>query len=200
MSIRAIIFDVGGVLSRTEDFTLHRQWETRLGLSEGELAYHIFENEVARKATLGTATPDEVWQTVGQRLALSASDLEALQADFWKHSVWDADLLAFVRTLHPFYKTGILSDAWSNARAVIEPYVNYGTFDVIMFSAEEGLQKPDPALFHRLLTRLEVAPQEAVFIDDRAANVEGARQIGMYGLLFTDSEEVRAQITRLLES
>lgn len=199
MTIRAVIFDVGGVLSRSGDDRVRREWAARLGLSPFALADLIFENPVGRRATLGQATPDEVWEYVRQELRLSLTDMAALQADFWRGAYWDTDLLAFVRHLRGRCKTAVLSDAWLNAREVMSEYVNDDLFDVIMFSAEEGVQKPDQEIFRRILTRLDVAPGEAIFVDDRSHNVEGACLVGIHGILFESTEDACAQITALIE-
>jgi len=78
MAIRAVIFDLGGVLFRIHDPTTHRQWEARLGLGEGQLAEIIFNNPVAQRAMVGDATPEQVWVEVRQRLSLRADELQAL--------------------------------------------------------------------------------------------------------------------------
>ena len=49
MTIRAIIFDIGGVLIRTDDRSLHRKWETLLGMQAGELAQAVFQSEVCAR-------------------------------------------------------------------------------------------------------------------------------------------------------
>ncbi len=199
MTIRAVIFDVGGVLSRRDDSAPVGAWSARLGMNAGQLATAIFENEVARRATVGRATVEEVWQFVGQQLGLPDADLHAFIADFWGLSVWDTALLDFIRTLKPAVKTGVLSDAWPDARIANTPVMD-DLFDVIVYSAEEGIQKPDPEIYRRTLARLDVAPTDAIYIDDRTGNVEAARRLGMHGLLFTDSEAVIAAITALLAS
>lgn len=65
MTIRAVIFDIGGVLFRFQDVSQRRRWEMRLGLSEGQLVETVFNNPVARRATVGDATTEEVWVEVG---------------------------------------------------------------------------------------------------------------------------------------
>jgi putative hydrolase of the HAD superfamily len=200
MTIQAVIFDIGGVLWRFEDPTLHRQWETQLELSEGQLIDIVFDNPISQQALVGDATPEEVWLEVAQQLALSPGELAALQADYWRGGVWDTDLLNFARSLKPRYKTGIISDAWSDARETIKEYVNGEIFDVLVFSAEEGVCKPNPEIFRRALSRLEVASQEAIFVDDMPRNVEGARQIGIQTIHFTNSLEVRKKIRHLLRN
>jgi putative hydrolase of the HAD superfamily len=200
MPIQAVIFDIGGVLWRFEDPTLHRQWEARLGLSEGQLIDIVFGHPISQQALVGNATPEEVWFEVEQQLALSPGELTALKADYWQGGVWDTDLLNFARWLKPHYKTGIISDAWSDAREAVKAYVNGEIFDVLVFSAEERVCKPDPEIFQRVLSRLEVVPEEAIFVDDMSQNVEGARQIGIHAIHFTNSLEVREEIKRLLQT
>jgi epoxide hydrolase-like predicted phosphatase len=190
LTIRAVIFDIGGVLYRTEDTTLYRQWEIRLGLSDGELTETVFTHPVAQEALVGRATTEDLWRAVGSQLRLSPDELDALKEDFWAAGEWDDELLAFARSLRPRVKTGIISDAWPDARQVVRAYVNERAFDVCVFSAEEGVRKPDPEIYRRALRRLDVLPQEAVFVDDRLPNVSGARRMGMHGILFVSSDQV----------
>ncbi len=200
MTIKAVIFDIGGVLFQIQDLTLYRQWATRLGISEGQLGEIIFNNPVSRRATVGEATTEEVWNEVGKRLALPPDDLAALKVDIWRGGVWDTELLDFIRLLRPQYKTGIISDAWPDAREMVKEYVNSDIFDVIVFSAEEGLEKPNPEIYRRALSRLEVAPQQAIFIDDRLPNVVNACLIGIHAIHFTNSLEAREVIERTILS
>jgi FMN phosphatase YigB (HAD superfamily) len=193
----AVLFDIGGVLY-VQDTSAYHKWEVRLGLPEGQLAEIVFANPVAQRATVGEATPEEVWAHVGRRLALSPAELDALKRDIWEGGAWDMALLDFVRSLRPRYKTGTISDAWPGAREGVQQYVNSDVFDVSVFSAEEGTRKPDPEIYGRALSRLGVTPAEAIFVDDRLKNVQGARQVGMHALHFADSVEIRQEIQRLL--
>ena len=52
-------------------------------------------------------------------------------------------------------------------------------FDVVIVSCEVGVAKPDPGIFHMCLTRLEVEPCQALLVDDRIENVEGAARLGL---------------------
>jgi epoxide hydrolase-like predicted phosphatase len=200
MTIRAVIFDIGGVLFRLQDVSQRRRWEMRLGLSEGQLVETVFNNPVARRATVGDATTEEVWVEAGNRLGLQPEELEVLKVDIWKGGEWDTELLAFIRSLKTRYKTGTISDAWPDARESTKEYINNDIFDVSVFSAEEGLQKPNSGIYQRALSRLRVASQEAVFVDDMPQNVEGARLVGMHAVLFTDPVKAREEIRQLLQT
>ena len=63
-----------------------------------------------------------------------------------------------------------------------------------MMSNEVGLLKPDPAIFETALDLLGVLPQQAIFVDDIAENVEAARELGMAGIVHTTWEETCPQL------
>ncbi len=199
MTIRAVVSDIGGVLVRIEDETLYRHWEARLGLPEGALPETVYVHPVAQQALVGKATMEELWAAVGRDLGLPSDDLEALKADFWAPSVWDVELLAYIRSLRPQYRTATISDAWPGTRSELIEYVNERVFDVCVFSSEERVCKPDPEIYRRALSRLGVEPQEAVFVDDRAVNVEGAQRVGMHAFQFVSSERTRKEIEKLIQ-
>ena len=70
--------------------------------------------------------------------------------------------------------------------------------DLLVVSAEEGVQKPEPAIYERTAERLGVAPHECVFVDDVEANVEGAEQVGMAGVLHRNAVATIAALDNLL--
>jgi 2-haloacid dehalogenase len=70
-------------------------------------------------------------------------------------------------------------------------------FEGIVVSGDEGVAKPDAVLFRTLIDRYALVPRETVFIDDSAANVEAAAQIGLVAVRFTDPEQLRADLSRL---
>jgi HAD superfamily hydrolase (TIGR01509 family) len=199
MTFRAAIFDVGGVLSHHNNLAPLDPWLDRLNMSAEQIIHTVFGNEVARRATLGQATVEEVWQFANQQFGLSEVHRQALLADFWATMTWDRTLLDFIRTLKPAYKTGVISDAWPDARVTNTP-ITTDLFDVIVYSAEEGIQKPDPEIYRRALTRLDVMPTESIYIDDSPTKVEAANQLGMHGLVFTGSDAIREQISGLLSN
>ena len=54
--------------------------------------------------------------------------------------------------------------------------------------------KPDPAIYYLALHRFGLQPHEALFVDDRKINVEGAEAVGMHGHLFTDAAGLRSRL------
>ncbi len=70
----------------------------------------------------------------------------------------------------------------------------FARFRDIVVSGAVKLLKPDAAIYHLALNRFALAPAEALFIDDRAVNVEGARAVGMHAHQFTDAADLRRRL------
>ncbi len=193
--IKAVIFDVGGVLLRTHDQSYRRKWETRLGLEPGGAARLIFNSDLGRQAQVGRVTLQDVWAWAGELLGLSAGELAAFERDFWAGDRLDQDLARIVRELHTRYRTALLSNSWvRDGRALAEELGLSDALDVCVVSAEVGVVKPDPRIYRIALERLAVLPAEAVFVDDFVENVDAARRLGMQTIHFTDPLLARRQL------
>jgi epoxide hydrolase-like predicted phosphatase len=199
VTIKAVIFDVGGVLIRSETESGRRAWEQRLGLAEGGLADIVFGSPMSQMATLGQTTDDAVWRDVAIRFGLDADGLRELQRDFWSGDRLDDELVRYLGSLRPRYKTALLSNAWPGARkALTEKWGLTEALDEMVISAEEGVAKPDAAIYWIILQRLNVQPNEAMFVDDMAVNVEAARSLGMAGVQFRTREQTLVDLERIL--
>lgn len=64
----------------------------------------------------------------------------------------------------------------------------------VVVSGTERIAKPDPAIYRLLEERSGLPLQRLVFVDDREANVGAARELGMDGIVFTDADDVRAEL------
>src|SRR5690606_39274721 len=113
---------------------------------------------------------------VGKALRLSPPELAQCRTEFWAGDYLDKGLVSLIHRLRPRYKTGILSNAWSNARDNFARLFGLDrVVDAIVISAEEKIAKPDPRIYRLAAERLGVEPAQAVFIDDVAENIDGAR-------------------------
>jgi 2-haloacid dehalogenase len=91
-----------------------------------------------------------------------------------------------------FAITNFSAELWAPFRAREDSF--FRRFRDIVVSGEEKLLKPDPAIYYRALDRFGLQAQEALFVDDREINVEGAEAVGMRGHLFTDSDDLRRRL------
>jgi epoxide hydrolase-like predicted phosphatase len=200
MIIRAVIFDVGGVLLRMENHDKRHEWEARLGLPQGQLTHLVFGSEAAAHAASGEIPEQDVWQEVGSQLGLREDQLPELQRDFWAGEQLDTGLVRFIQSLRPRYKIGVISNAWSDARFFHNARFKMNTWvDVAVYSAEVKLVKPNPRIYQLALAQLDVRADESVFVDDMLVNVEAAQSLGMRGVQFKNIEQTITEIRRYLD-
>jgi len=201
MSIRAVIWDFGGVLLRTEDYAGRERLAQRLGKSRQELEDLVFSSVSGTQAQLGKISDDENWENVRLSAGLSSAELADFQTDFWSGDRLDEGLIRLIQDLRPAHKIGLLSNNYPSLRSALQDRWKIADiFDVIIISAEVGLLKPDERIYRLALDQLDLAPEETVFIDDFAHNLIGAQKVGMRTILFQNAAQVRADLQQLLES
>jgi putative hydrolase of the HAD superfamily len=195
--IKAIIFDVGGVLLRTEDHSFRRRWEAELGLEPGEAEEIVFNSEMGLKAQRGEISDEELWRWIGSRLELGLR-LEAFRQDFWAGDVLDENMVTLIRSLRPHYQTAVISNATDALHDSLDRKFGIAdAFDVIIGSADIGIMKPSPAIYERALADLDREAQESVFIDDFQHNVAAARALGMSVVHFRPGLNLAAELADL---
>lgn len=201
MPIRAVIFDLGGVLLRQMEERPRTELAARYGLSRTQLEALVFESEQARRAAVGELDVTAVWEPACAALGLTAATLPEFQQQFWAGDRIDMELVAFIRTLRGPYHTALLSNAWSNLRAILTGEWRIAdAFDELIISAEVRLAKPDPRIYRLALERLAVTPAETIFVDDMAENVAAARSVGLHALQFQGPAQTRAAVQQLLQA
>ena len=195
--IKAVIFDVGGVLVRTMDRSGRHRWEVALGLNNGEAEELVFNSKMGWRAQRGEITDADLWNWIGERLELSSAGLAAFQEDFWSGDVLDEELATLIRGLRTKYQTAIISNATDALRGrLVTRYPIADAFDLIICSAEERIMKPDATIYMRALGRLGVSADETIFVDDFWENIEAARNVGIETIHYAPGVDVAA---RLLE-
>ena len=200
MPIRAVIFDIGGVILHTRNYDRRRAWEERLGLSQGQLGQIVFGSEAAARAASGEVLEGEVWREVGRTLELRDDQLAGLQRDFWADEQLDLELAQFIQSLRPRIKIAIITNAWSDARSIHNSRFQLNAWtDVAVYSAEVRLVKPDARIYQLALSQLGVRADECVFVDDVLVNVQAAQALSMKGVQYRDTPQAIAEIQGYLE-
>ena len=196
--IRAVFLDFGGVINRTEFQAPRQHLAERLGMEYDDLVRLVFESETSRQASIGAISEDEHWAAVVRKLRLPASEAQAVHEEFFAGDITDRDLLNMVRGLRPKVRVGLISNAWSGLRPWIVAQKLDDAFDAMVISAEIGVMKPDARIYQIALEKFDVAPAEAVFVDDFIKNVEGARAVGMQAIHFVQPEQAMKELKQLL--
>jgi epoxide hydrolase-like predicted phosphatase len=203
MTIRAVLFDFGGVLYRTPDRRWMKKWQGLLGLGKDEVISSIIvsqdESPYVQAVMEGRISESEIWQRMGRRWRLSPILVRWLKRSTMNRHRLNQEVATFLASLRPQYRTGILSNAGSDARSMFTSIFGFDHLvDEMIISAEEGVAKPDKRIYQIALDKMGVEPDEAIFLDDLSVNVNAARQIGMKAVRFQDTSQALSDVSALL--
>ena len=198
--IKAIIFDMGGVILRTVDPSIREQMAMRLGTTRQELEQVLFLSPTSLQSEIGELSEVEHWKVVLAHYGQPAESYPEMYAEFFSGDAIDMEMITYIEFLKTDYKLGLLSNAWMNARKnLIQLHDFLDLFDVSIFSAEVGLRKPDERIYRLMLEHLQIEPQESIFVDDFPMNIEGAAAIGMHAVHFRDREQAICDVNQILQ-
>ncbi len=191
MRVRAVLFDVGGVLSSEDAMPGHLVRAFTLPGAPDDIDHQIAtgllrEQDFRTTLIEGGATEERA---------------DALMAEMWDWycGVPDAALLEWAAVLRDRVCVAIISNSADGARREEERRYGFSAiFEPIVYSHEVGLAKPDQRIFALACELLGVLPHEAVFIDDRPVNVAAARASGMHAIRHTETATTVREVEALL--
>ncbi|MFI5276643.1 MAG: HAD-IA family hydrolase, partial [Ktedonobacterales bacterium] len=109
------------------------------------------------------------------------------------------ELAAYFISLRPRYTTAFLSNSFVGAREREQAARGFEDMaDLIIYSHEIGVAKPDARIYALTCERLGVQPAEVIFLDDAPSNIVAARDFGIHGVLFQDNTQAIGAIEALL--
>ena len=197
--VSAVVFDVGGVLIGIDAAEIARQWARITGADPAAVLAAFQADRAYQRLERGEMSVEEYY-----RHAVSLIGRPMTYAQF------DAAWNSLYRGALPGIE-GLLDDLAGRVRLVALTNTNAShaavwlklyaglmrPFERIFLSYEMGARKPEPACFRQVLDYLGLRPEEVVFIDDVAENVEAARQLGLHGIVAQSAGQIRAELARL---
>lgn len=197
--IKAVIFDFGRVISAQKPPSLFRRYEEELGLDPDTINTIMFDSQAWQDALLGLKTEAQFWDVIGPELGLNSHHaIASFRHRYHQDEAINPGVVELIRGLRNHHKTAVLSNSPPGLVLWLDDWSIRELFDTVFCSGDEGLIKPDPAAFHAVLERLDVTPEEALFIDDTNEHVLVARKLGLKGILFTTAEDLAEQLAAIL--
>jgi putative hydrolase of the HAD superfamily len=202
VTIRAVMFDFGGVIS-TSPFESFARFEAEYGLPADFIR------------TVNATNPDSnAWaQLERSEISIDAfGQLWGAEAHALGHGVDGRrvlemlageirpEMVAAIKACRQLYKTACLTNNFvSVERAVSKEVADvYALFDVVLESRALGVRKPDPRFYELACQALDVAPHESVFLDDLGVNLKPARALGMHTIKVSDPEQALRELGEVL--
>lgn len=201
--IKAIIFDWGGVLMRTEDHSGRRKWDKDLNKPHGYVEGVVHGSESWKMAQSGQISEEEYWNDVARQLGIQDKErLQEFRKDYFNGDRLDNSLIRLIKRLKSKFKIALLSNDILSLSDKLRENELTSVFDIIVISAEEFKMKPDPEIYETILKKLEVEAHEAIFIDDSEDNIVGALDKGIQAVLFNvkSLNNLKTRLENLLET
>lgn len=197
MALRAVVFDYGRVLTGPPATIPFNNILKITGLTEERLLAPYWANRQAYDS--GKLTGLQYWQKICAETGLKLTDEQINDlndSDAWMWTTENLPILAWQQELK---KKGFLTAILSNMGDHVHQRISnefhwFSRFDLLVWSYQLGAAKPDPAIYLHTLEKLNVMPQEALFLDDKLPNIEAANALGIKGILFTDVDKLRADL------
>ena len=197
MTLRAVVFDYGMVLTGPPDPAAHASLARITGLAPSCLdeIYWAIRPENDR----GTITAEEFWRQFAARAGLHLNRTQLDELNRWDVRMWTTQNPPMIAWQLALKQRGLLTAILSNMgdavlAGVQREFTWLSRFDVRVWSCELGVIKPEPAIYRHALEKLGTRLEETLFLDDRPANVEAAIALGMRGLVFTTVVGLRADL------
>ena len=187
--IRGIIFDCFGVLC-------HGSLDYLRSIVPPQ---HLQElNDLSHSSDYGFLSEQEYVDAAGKLLGKTGSEVrEIIQAQ----CIRNEDVIALASRLHGEYKTALLSNVGrGRINTLFTPDELMNVFDTVILSSEVGMVKPNADIYHLAATRLGLDLSECIMIDDILRNVDGAKAVGMHGLVCASAKQCETDLMNILEA
>jgi putative hydrolase of the HAD superfamily len=198
--MRGLLVDFGGVLT-TNVFDSFRAFCEEEGL-DSEAVKRLFRGdprarEYVRGLERGELSEEAFGERFGELLELEPGRRSGLVARMFGHVQPDEEMVVALRRARAQgVRTGLISNSMGAGRYDRSTFP--ALFDGVVISGDEGVHKPEPAIYRLGCERVGLAPSECVFVDDLRENCEGAEAVGMTAVLHRGATQTLPRLEGLL--
>lgn len=186
--IKAVIFDLGGVVLKGKASDFVKEGERQLGVKAKPGSDLCFD----KKLNLGTSSLRAAFERVFGVKMFDHEFLPLIKA-WMSNWVLDEEVYGYAKKLRKNYKVAILS----NSELSFEE--KYGerlkkVFSPIVYSHRVRMLKPELGIFKHALQKLGLQPEECIFVDDSRENSAPCQQLGIHFILFKDLNRLKKDL------
>jgi epoxide hydrolase-like predicted phosphatase len=198
--VKGLLVDFGGVLT-TNVFDSFRTFCEEEGL-DPETIKRLFREDPRALACVrglerGELTEEQFAERFGELLELEPERRAGLVDRMFGHIQEDAEMVeALRRARRQGVRTGLISNSMGAGRYDRSAFPEL--FDGVVISGDEGMHKPEPAIYELGAERVGLKPADCVFVDDLRENCEGAEAVGMTAVLHRGAATTLPRLEELL--
>jgi putative hydrolase of the HAD superfamily len=197
LALRAVVFDFGMVLTSDPDPVAHALLIRMSGLSPHQFEQLYWTDRHAYDE--GKLTGLDFWWKFSVAAGLKANPALIEELNLWDARMWTTQnpvMLDWQQKLRERgLRTAILSNMGDSVLENVKREFSWlSGFDVLVWSYQLGIAKPDPAIYRFTLEKLGTRPEETLFLDDKPVNVNAAVALGMRGLVFSTVPQLHADL------
>lgn len=189
-----VLFDLDDTLARYDHDARVRALAARCGVAPERIEAELFTSGLEHDTDLGHYDPQGQADALSRRLGVPVALADCIAARAAAMTPVDA-VVALAQRVSRRARLAILTNNGSLIRdhlGTLCPALAPLFAGRVFCSAEFGIGKPEPAFFQNCLECLQLAPAAALFIDDKPANVDAARAIGLHAHHYRDPAGLEA--------
>lgn len=192
--IKALIFDVSGVLTYTQFPHAYEVFAHKINLPSDVVA-NYFKTDL-EKQLLGQSDLHNIYVNLSNKLEGIS---ETVFTEKWVSTIAEIttineELLTQIDTWRKTYTCGILTNN-TEGRGIFDEHIQlHAHFDFVLESYKEHMKKPNPEFFKLALQSTQCKPQEALYVDDQQRHVDAAKSVDMHGVVFTSNEQFKQDL------
>lgn len=202
--IKAVIFDIGGVLQLGQKTRrsqkqihisgVHEYISKKLKITLDQYLDSI--DSAYAKSIEGQISKSVLLGILSCNLNYPKNKLEKLYKKAYQDRFKKNKELYFIakQLKTKGYKIAILSDQWHLSKEALIPKKDQKIFDEVAISCDDGMRKPHKEYYEYILKKMKLSPREVIFIDNQEWNIVPAHKLGMKTILFTDNRKVKEQL------
>ena len=199
---RGLLVDFGGVLT-TNVFQSFKQFAVAEGLPPDTIKRAFKEDREAlallRRLEKGELDAPEFEPLFAERIGVKGDRVDGLVERLFAGVGPEDRMLAAVKSAHDNgIRTGLISNSWGGSGIHYDGTPLEELFDAVVISGDVGMHKPQPEIFRLGAERIDVPPEECVFVDDLRENCAGAEAVGMTAILHRGPDSTLPELEKLL--
>ena len=198
--IKAIVFDVGGVITNKPTSLVHKKISKKfkVELKLLEKNYSI----LSKKLQKGIIKENEFWREFAKRCKIKKwGELKKNWInEFWKKVKINKNVFNLAKKLkRKKYRVCVLSNVNPFHKGYLTKKLKK-SFDLVVFSCDVKSRKPEKRIYSILLKKLKLKPENCIIIDDEKENLKYPQKMGMKTIHFISFKQVKKELNSLLIS